>query len=319
MFSNLFINRQISGFLVGALVFSIFSLTSFGHTASASTTAYDKNNDPVYISALKLQLLQLQLQLAVLLKMKAELDASRPTPITTRRNYNPFFVQVTTEAPFGVGRNTAELSAKVDKGSSPTAQLSFEYGVGTTLSKDSDTVKITSQRSVISKVRIIDLKPDTTYSYRSAVEDEDGNIIYGQTRTFVTVKEASETAFVGRPVVESEGLTGITASGAELKVFVSMNDYDNGTVFFVRSTDYSKLSKLDDDFDNYAEIPAVNNSGVSKLIVKKAVTERSTVTGRISGLTKATKNYYIACVEYVYRGSSVTITCSDVESFVTAN
>ena len=322
MFSNSYINKQITVFLTIALVIPMFVFTSSVNTADANTTQYSKNNDPIYITSLRLQLLQLQLQLATLLKIQAEQNKYNP-PVKNRREYNPYFVQVTTMAPFAVGRNTAELQSEVDKGSSEFAKVYFEYGIGSHLNDESEKTKIANAYSYqnVYKIRITDLDPDTLYSYRAVTEDEDGNTIYGQVRTFTTVKQASETSFAGRPVIESEGITNITSNGAEIKSFVSMNDYDKGNVFVIYAKDRSFLDDVE-DYDSFDEIPVASygKDGLSKQIIVRDVSERTTVSARIYyGLAKATKYYYSSCVEYVYRGNSKTITCSDTESFITAN
>lgn len=322
MFSNSYINNQVTGFLLVALIIPVFAFTSSVNTVDANTVQYNKNNDPVYIMSLRLQLLQLQLQLATLLKIQAEQNNQRP-PVINRREYNPYFVQVTTMAPFAVGRNTAELQSEVDKGSSEFAQVYYEYGIGSHLNDESEKTKIANAYSYqnVYKIRITDLDPDTVYSYRAVTEDEDGNVIYGQIRTFTTVRQASETSFAGRPVIESEGITNITANGAEVKSFVSMNDYDKGNVFVIYAKDKSFLDDVE-DYDSFDEIPVASygKDGLSKQIIVRDVSERTTVSARIYyGLAKATKYYYSSCVEYVYRGDSKTITCSDIESFTTAN
>lgn len=322
MFSNSYLNKQITSFLMVALVMPILAFSSSVNSAEANTVQYSKNDDPAYRTSLRLQLLQLQLQLATLLKIQAEQNKYN-SPTKNRKEYNPYFVQVTTMAPFGVGRNTAELQTEVDKGSSKFAQVYFEYGIDSYLNDKSDKTKIANDYSYqdVYKIRITDLNSDTLYSYRAVTEDEDGNVIYGKIRTFTTVREASETSFSGQPVIESEGITNITSYGAEVKSFVSMNDYDNGNVFIVYSKDRAHLSDVE-DYDTFDEVEAAtyDNEGLIKQIINQNVSERTTVTASIYyGLEKATKYYYRSCVEYVYRNNSKTITCSDAESFITAN
>ncbi|MCB9811056.1 MAG: hypothetical protein H6779_04490 [Candidatus Nomurabacteria bacterium] len=319
MFSHTVTNRIVSQLLVVILIVAFISIGPWTNTAKAETVTYSTPmNNQQYLAFLYGQLLQLQVQLAILIKLQAEQTAL--SPVEKRRYANPFYMQVTTDAASAVGRTTAELQAEANKGSSGTALVWFEYGVGNSLNKDSDKVEVNYNytRQTAYKIRISDLKPDTRYSYRAVIEDEDGNIVLGQIRTLTTVKPAATLSFIGQPVVESEGVEKVTRSSADVKVFVSMNDYDNGTVFYVYSKDRSSLTDLEDDYDNYDDIPTARGANLIKQKTRGEVNERTTVTGKISRLTQATKFYYRACVEYEYR-SDLVFRCSDIESFVTAN
>ncbi len=310
-------------FLIVAFVVSMIGFNSSLNIARANTVSSAQSVEEARITSLRLQLLHLQLQLAMLLQMKAERErASVVSPVSpsvpTRRSNNPHFMQVTTMAASAVGRNTAELQAKIDKGSSKYAELFFQYGTGNSLNLSSERFNFTGAREAAQKIRITNINPGTTYNYRAVLEDEGGDVIYGEIRSFTTVRQALTSTSASRPVVETEGVINITANTAEVKSFINMNNYDAGTVFYVKSLNSSDVSRIN-NYDNYDAIPIVRGESLTKQIVAKDVKERTTISGRISGMVKATKYYYRACVEYLDSRDNKNIACSNVESFVTTN
>jgi len=216
-------------------------------------------------------------------------------------------------APSSVERTVVELKATVDKGSSEYLDVWFQYGIGRSLNKKSQGDSVEKTRASVYSEKVFNLKSDTSYSYRVVAEDQNGNRQYGDTRTFVTPAGATTVSFSGQPLVEIEGATNIRTTSAELKGFVSMNDYDEGKLFFVYGPDLGDLRDVEDE-DTYEDIIVVRGSGVQKLMVNDEFSGRDIITKRISGFTKAAKNYYSVCVEYT-KG----IKCSDVGSFVTPN
>ncbi|MEZ4195320.1 MAG: hypothetical protein R3B53_02920 [Candidatus Paceibacterota bacterium] len=232
-------------------------------------------------------------------------------------NRNPYFVNVVTLAPISISRNSATLKAEVDRGSSDSLDVWFEYGVRGNLSSRSKSENITYSGRRNIEVDIDRLKDNTTYNYRVVAEDENGYRHYGQTRSFSTVSSASTQSFYGRPTAETEGAKRISYSGAELSGFVSMNDYDDGLVFFVYGRDRSDVNDAD-DYDSYDDIKTdYNNEDIKKTYSRNDFNGRNTVTQSVGGLKNATTYYYRVCVEYDDRGSELR--CGQVESFTTLN
>ncbi|MEZ4104637.1 MAG: hypothetical protein R3B60_05135 [Candidatus Paceibacterota bacterium] len=311
--------------LVAVLIVSMFGFGfSYNQAKAQTTTVYQPQNTLEYLAFLYGQLLQLQIQLQALQKLETGQTTGSDTR-SNRRYSNPNFMTVTTIAPSAVGRTTAELQAKTDPGSSDEAWLWFEYGVGNNLNKKSDDVKLSSNRyysyrnTVGDKIIVTDLKPNTKYSYRAIMEDQDGYLVVGEVRSFETVAKALTQSFYGLPKAETEGVTKVLSTSAEIRGFISMNDHTEGTGFVIYGTDYSDVNDVEDDYETFAEIKATRD-GLNKLSSRDELVERNTVTFSIRSLSRATKYYYSVCVEYEEdRGNDLRITCSGVESFVTAN
>lgn len=312
----------LSKVVITAVIFLlVFGSGLAVNKAKAQTVNYQPQTADQYLAFLFGQLLQLQVQLASL----QEADSGRESlaDLANKRYNNPFYMQILSMAPSAVGRNTAELQGRADIGSSEFGRLWFEYGQGTSLNKRSDRVNIEHARENVYKIKVTELSPDTKYSYRAVVEDEDGNALRGLTRTFTTVEKATTQYFVGKPVVESEGVENVLSTSASVKVFVSMNDFVDGRAFAVYSNKRSDLSDIEDDYETYDEIEASswgNDKNLRKTTFgRNTLTERSTITGRLSNLTRASEQYYKVCVEYSDDRDNLNFVCSGTESFVTTN
>jgi len=307
----------IARVLVAFLIFSLVSFGFFTNQAKASTTNFRPQSDQEYLSFLYGQLLQLQLQLEILIKQKAELSTRPTASASVRESHNPYFVQITSLAPQNIERTTARLQGRVDIGGSGVVDTWFEYGVGGQLNNRTDRVKVTTVRESVFRADVTDLRANTTYSYRAVAEDKDGNRQYGQTRTFTTIRSASTLSFSGRPTLENEGVANVTSNGAEIKGFISMNDYKTGIAFFVFGTDRTAIGQIE-NHGTFKDIPVIRGQ-VDKRSVNQNFTGRSTVVARLSGLSKASTTYYRVCVEYATNSGVTDVRCSSVGSFITAN
>jgi hypothetical protein len=285
--------------------------------------AQNKDAEQAKYASLYKQIIELQQQLLILLQLQrsqnndaieaVDLDKSS----NTRSAANPYFVQLETLSPLSVDRTVVELQAEVDKGSSKFAETWFQYGKNKQLNKKTQTEEITATRRLKISDKIFNLEPDTKYSYRVVVEDQKGNRQYGKTRTLFTPDSAMTVSFTGRPLVETEGVEEIRSTSAELKGFVSMNDYEDGLLFFVYGTSLRDINDVE-DYDTYEEVRVVRGEmNKAKTRDRELFNGRDVVRLRVSGLQRATKNYYRVCVEY--RDGGDAIRCGDSQSFVTSN
>jgi hypothetical protein len=257
MFDKFSVRNQASwgGVFIMALVLAGFVGTVPVAKAATTTTL---SAEEIKKNDLKLKILQLQLQLALLMQAKAEQDRANnllpnKTPNTVYEN--PHFMTVNTFTVGAVGRTSAELQAKVDKGSSPTADLYFQYGEGGKLDKKSESVEVKATKESLLKARVSDLKPGTKYSYRAVMRDQNGNLLFGETKTLTTIGQASSVStFTGAPTVENESISKVTASGAEVKIFVNMNDYDIGRAYLVWSANKADVQAAS-KYKNFDDIP----------------------------------------------------------------
>ncbi len=307
MLLKLFSIKLIAGTMLVVMLFSSTATVSY-----AATSQYQPRTNAEMLAYLYGVLAQLQAQLAA---MKA--DGSSGSSRTTRQDPNPYFISAITIAPTKISRSEVTLWGTADKGSSETLDAWFEYGVGSKLTKVKYLPTITRSSAGSVSVDLSDLLSGTTYSYRLVVEDEDGNMQYGQTRTFKTVSTANSQSFSGRPTAETEGSSNLSSYGGYIYGFVSMNDYSEGNVFFVYGTDRS-LVRSADEYNSYAEIPVLSGA-VTKNSVDANFTGRNTAYTYMYGLSNARTYYYRVCVEYADSGDSPELECGQIETFTTLN
>ncbi len=310
MFKNFTLAKGISALLLSVLLLA----PTVNFSYAATTSQYQPRTNTELLAYLYGVLAQLQAQLAAL---KAEESSSNSGRSSTTKGPNPYFMNVVSLAPTSISRNNATLKGTVDKGGSTMAEVWFEYGTGSSLSKKIYLPDLTKTGIQPQTIAVTDLLSDTNYSFRIAAEDKDGNRQYGQTRTFTTVSSANTMSFNGRPSAETEGSSAITATGASIQGFVTMNDYSLGNVFFVYGSDRNQVVDAE-DFDSLAQIPVAAGL-VAKKSANAKFTGRNTVKLTASGLARGTKNYYRICVEYTDTNKSPYLSCGEVESFTTLN
>ncbi len=275
------------------------------------------NSEMAYRSYLLVKLEDLQRQLELLLELREQLedDRSDSRSRSSRLQPNPNLMQVSTRAPISIQHNTVELSGFVDRGSAKSAEVWFQYGKGNSLNKNTSSEIMTNLRKASYTEEAFDLEPGTKYSYRVVIEDEDGYRQYGEVRSFTTPSAATTVSFTGRPFVETGGVINIGTGSGEIKGFVSMNDYEEGVLFFTYGLDSGRVKDAE-DYDTYEEIP-IERGVYGKTVVEDEFRGRDIVKLRIWNLNPATKYYYNVCVEY--RDGGRKIRCGDAESFVTLN
>lgn len=301
--------------IVSVLLVSVFFFTPV--SSYAQTTNYQPSTQQEFIAYLMGVLAQLQAQLIA--QQKLEMNSSQGT--TIRKPQNPYYVIVTTLAPVSLGRTIATLRGEVDKGSSATLNVWVAYGTGSNLSyyKNSSIVTKAARQTV--DVTLDGLRPNTTYNYRFVAEDEKGYRHYGEIRSFTTVDTAETQSFYGKPTAETEGAQNIKSTGATIEGFISMNNYVIGNAFMVYSTNRNDVKDAD-YYDSFNKIVTVSG-GLSKRSANSKFTGRNTTKVNLSGLKRATRYYYRACVEfsdsnYKYKDDT-SIRCGEVEDFVTLN
>ncbi len=279
-------------------------------TAQAQATIAQQQQ----LLALYQQLFALQQQLNLLLQQQAQQQAGTGTS-TIRPVHNPFFVDVTTGPALQIRRTAADVQVTTNKGGSQSLDVWVQYGTSNTLNRRSNVVEITQTGNRITTITLENLIPSSRYVYRVVAEDENGNRIYGQIRNFNTIAQSAPTTFTGRPVAETEGVSNVRATSARLQGFISMNDVQTGSAFFVYSTNRTQVSNAT-RYTTFNEIPTARNV-TGKTMVNRTFTGRSTINGNASSLLRGTTYYYRVCVEYGDRNP--TIHCGQIESFTTQN
>jgi len=285
-------------------------------------TQFQAESERERIAYLYGQLTLLLAQLQMLQQLQVQQQQSAPPVVSTSPNSqfvnqrNPYFVQVTSLSPLSVERTKATLVGEFDKGGSDVIETWFQYGTGNVLSRSTSPITQTQVGKRVSSQVISDLSPGTTYVYRAMAEDKNGNRLAGDVRTFATVATAATLTFTGRPIAETDGIAAVKSTAATLKGFVSMNDYETGRVFFVYGTSRRLIQEAENatSFEGISVVKGERN----KRVANAKFSGRTTVNLNVSGLNRATVQYYRVCVDYSVR-SEVTMRCGKVESFVTLN
>jgi len=309
-----YLSHQSKKFMTAIMLGLMFLLPYHSY---AQTTTWQPRTNAELIAYLYGIVVQLQAQLEAL--EEAEDDDSQSRSSTVSRGRNPYFVNVITLAPTAISRNAATLKAEVDKGGSDYLDVWFEYGEDVDDDRSKSQTVTQPQRQSITAV-IDDLDDDTDYEFRIVAEDEDGNRRYGETRTFTTISRANTQSFSGRPVAETEGAKNISAYGAEIEGFISMNDYKEGYAFMVFGSSRSDVENAE-DYASYNDIP-ISGVIVNKVSVNSQFTGRNTIRTSAYGLRAATKYYYRVCVQYYEDEDDKTdpeLHCGEVASFTTLN
>lgn len=207
--------------------------------------------------------------------------------------------------------DTATLSGRVDLDSANYAHVWFEYGEDGRLTEESRSLRVTSDRSF--NIKIYDLDEDERYYYRAVAEDPAGYRTYGSIDSFTTGDRRSDR--YDKPDVRTDDAENIQDDSAKLHGRVDMNDFDNGTVFFVYGEDEDDVEDVEDE-DTYSAIDE-RGDDLQKVKVYTNLDDNRTVWYTVSGLDDNTDHYFRLCVEYEDEDNDDTLECGDVEDFET--
>lgn len=315
-----FSQLQLQKICTMVLLSVVLAVATPPQVVTATSTSATQKEQIATIQYLQGVLAQLQLQL--LLRQSGQVTPSVTSEVySTSQNTvrvidrNKYNILVLSLTPTSVERKEATLRGEMDKGSSETAEVWFEYGAGGYLNKRSDVTEVTyTGRQQITQT-ITSLAPNTKYNYRLVVEDMDGYRQYGPIWSFMTVETASAQSFSGLPVAETDGVNYVTAYGARLQSFVTMNDYSNGTVFFVYSENKSAVNEAE-DYRTFNEVEK-ESYAIAQRVAGDEFSGRDTVFVDVYNLSPATEYYYRACVEF--KSNRTVLRCSGTQRFTTAN
>ena len=105
----------------------------------------------------------------------------------------------------------------------------------------------------------------------------------------------------------------VTATTADLRGQIRMNDFNDGLVFFVYDTEEGDINEVESSFDNYDEI-----YGISKVIIdnNNGTNDWKSYHRVVDNLDTGERYYYQICVEYYDGGDEIK--CGGVENFRTS-
>jgi hypothetical protein len=225
--------------------------------------------------------------------------------------------EVRTLSATNIDEDGATLRAIIDMNDDDEAEFYFEYGTSagnlgtkTTIRDLDDTDDGDTQSETITG-----LNDDTRYYFRAVVKDEDGDKDYGITYSFMT-EDDSSTNDDEDPVVTTMSATNTDSDSSELRGSVDMNDFENGTAFFVFGENENQVGDVEDDFDSYTDVDE-DNDDLRKVLTDSDVDGSESYTKEVTGLDDNTDIFFTLCVEYEDEDDDETLECGAVRTFET--
>jgi len=125
-------------------------------------------------------------------------------------------------------------------------------------------------------------------------------------------------SFDQEPRVETEDADDEDEDSAELNGRVDMNDFRNGTVFFVYGQDEDMIEDVERDYDSYDEVEDDEEDDDFEVVrVDRDLDDSESYSEDVDGLEEDEDYYFIICVEYDDFDNDETLECGDVEEFET--
>jgi len=227
-------------------------------------------------------------------------------------------IEVTTRSATNVKDDEVRLNGEIDFNSSDYAYVWFEWGEDDDdLDEDTTHIRLDDNDDEDFSARITRLREDEKYYFRAVGEDEDGEEDYGSIRSFTTDDDGGNNND-DEPDVETGDADDITDDSVELNGEVDMNDFNNGTVFFVWGEDEDQVDDIERDYDTYSDVDE-DGDDLQKYRVDSDLDGRRTYRLDIDGLDDDTDYYFAICVEYEDEDNDDVLACGSTEHFETDN
>ncbi|MCA9363465.1 fibronectin type III domain-containing protein [Candidatus Kaiserbacteria bacterium] len=229
-------------------------------------------------------------------------------------------LRIATRAATNIEDESATLWAKIYLEGEDEATVWFEYGTS------NNSLRYDTAHRVVEEddddlfnydQKLANLDEDTKYYFRAVAEDEDGDKVYGKVLSFRTDdNRTSRDNDDEKPEPETDDAEDITDDSAELHGSVDMNDFNNGTVFFVYGEDEELVDDIEDEYDEYRDIDE-DGDDLQKVKVDSDLDGRANYWVEVPALDNDTKHYFAICVEYEDEDDDQTIECGSTEDFRT--
>ena len=248
---------------------------------------------------------QLQAQLAALQANNSNSD-------------NSDIVNAVTEG-VSVSSDEVVMEGKVEFDEKDSVRAWFEYGTSQSVTQSTQSVSFTgsanSTKSVLIAAPVIE--NNQTYYFRMVAEDSDEEYSEGAIKSFYVSNYDSDdnNNDEDAPSVSVEDADDVDENSAELAGDVDMNNFNNGTVFFVYGEDENDVEDAADE-DQYSDIDT-NGLDIMKTIVDSDLDDDDTYNLDVSGLDEDTNYFFRICVEYDDEDNDETLECSSVEELTT--
>jgi hypothetical protein len=154
-------------------------------------------------------------------------------------------------------------------------------------------------------------------------EDEDGERDYGKILSFVTDSsnsndEEEEEDDGDNPSTKTLSATDIVNTSAEIHGEVDMNDFNNGTVFFVYGEDDAQIEDTEDEYDTFSDIEE-DGDDLRKIKVDSDLDDSEDYSRELLNLSDDTTYYFAIGVAYEDEDGDDTIILGSIKSFTTGD
>lgn len=268
------------------------------------------------IQALYNQLYALMAQLAALQNQQGHGYTPTYPPTYSNKDYD---VEVDTEDVELESDDAVSFEGDIELDGAPYATVWFEYGEGGDLTEKTGTKRVTRDGSF--QIEEDDLDDDERYYVRAVAEDPSGVRTYGTLLAF-TIEDGyddddddDDRRDDDTPEATTEDARSIREYRAELRGEIEMNDFEDGTVFFVYGEDEDLVEDAEDE-DSFSDIDEEGND-LQTVRVFNGLDDTREFRLTVSGLDDDTDHYFRICVEYEDEDGDDALECGDVESFTT--
>lgn len=232
-------------------------------------------------------------------------------------------VDVTTLRATDIDGEDATLNGEVDFNDENEATVYFRWGTSAgNLSRETTNIVLDADEDDERfAATITNLDEDKTYYFRAVAEDENGDRAYGAILSFRSDDDGEDDGdgdddYEDYPEVDTEDALNITDSTAKLYGEVAMEDFNNGTVFFVYGEDEDQVEGIENDYDTYEDVDE-DGDDLQKIFVDGDLDDSREYWASIAGLNDDTEIFYTLCVAFEDEDGDEVIRCGEVESFVT--
>ncbi len=308
----------------GALALAVMFFMASTPFASAQTYYYYPTYPQAdYSAQIQMLLKQVQALTLQLQAMRATYPSNQGNHYGYANNYygnyytGNYDIEVSTEDADIESDDTATLSGEVELDGASYATVWFEYGQDGDLDEDSDSLRVTTDRSF--DIEVDDVDTDESYYFRAVAEAPNGERAYGTIRSFGDDDNDDDDNDSNdeTPDVTTEDTDNIDEDSARISGEVDMNDFNNGLAFFVYGQDEDMVSDVEDE-NQYADIDE-DGDDLQKVQVASSFDGTRTFWASFSGLDDDTEYFYRMCVQYEDEDGDDVLECGDVESFETDN
>lgn len=226
---------------------------------------------------------------------------------------------VRTDSATHVDDDHGTITGHADLNGSNYADVWFEYGTqSSNLSKSTSRIRMDDDEGdlVDFESKLTGLDDDRTYYYRAVARDDDGHTVRGSVKnfrtddTYTTSDDSGDEPNATTRTADAVGKYSATLNGA-----VDMNDFNNGTVFFVYGTSKSDVADAD-SFDSYTDIDE-SGDDLRKEKVDGSLDGTSSYWLYVSDLDRGTRYYYAIGVSYEDDSGDSHTRLGSVRDFIT--